>query len=111
MVTKINCTQNNGNCETCSLGNYGLNCENKPITECFIFDIKEMQDGPGRTGEIRVCHVSGNELDCIKNPKKYYGPNFVGLSHFYADGYSYQQIEETDKIGKFRTISNSSRIV
>ena len=111
MVTKINCTQNNGKCETCSLCNYGLNCENKPISECFIFDVHEMRDGPGRTAEICVCHVSGSELDCMQNPHKYYGPDFVGFSHFYADGYRYQAIEGSDKIGKVRTFGNSSRLI
>ena len=28
---KSYCTQNNGDCETCSLVNYGRDCENNPI--------------------------------------------------------------------------------
>ena len=31
-MKKEYCTQNNGNCETCCLVNYGLDCNNKP---CF----------------------------------------------------------------------------
>lgn len=27
------CTQNNGDCQTCSLVNYGLDCQNNPIEE------------------------------------------------------------------------------
>lgn len=27
------CTQNNGNCSTCSLKNYGRDCMNEPIFE------------------------------------------------------------------------------
>lgn len=35
---KSYCTQNNGECETCSLKNYGFDCQNNPI----------VQGGPGR---------------------------------------------------------------
>lgn len=35
---KSYCTQNNGECETCSLKNYGFDCQNNPIG----------QGGPGR---------------------------------------------------------------
>ena len=27
------CTQNNGDCKTCSLANYGRDCENNPIED------------------------------------------------------------------------------
>lgn len=27
------CTQNNGDCKTCSLSNYGRDCENNPIED------------------------------------------------------------------------------
>ena len=29
---KSYCTQNNGDCKTCSLANYGRDCQNNPIT-------------------------------------------------------------------------------
>jgi hypothetical protein len=32
IMKKSYCTQNNGNCETCSLVSYGLDCGNNPIT-------------------------------------------------------------------------------
>lgn len=30
---KTYCTQNDGNCKTCSLVNYGMDCQNNPITQ------------------------------------------------------------------------------
>ena len=30
-MKKTYCTQNNGDCETCSLVNYGLDCQNNPV--------------------------------------------------------------------------------
>ncbi|MDF2563720.1 MAG: hypothetical protein K0Q53_115 [Massilibacillus sp.] len=30
-MIKQYCTQNNGDCETCSLVNYGLDCRNNPV--------------------------------------------------------------------------------
>lgn len=31
MDKKEYCTQNDGDCETCSLVNYGLDCQNNPV--------------------------------------------------------------------------------
>jgi hypothetical protein len=30
-MIKLYCTQNNGDCKTCSLSNYGLDCQNNPV--------------------------------------------------------------------------------
>lgn len=32
---KAYCTQNNGDCETCSLVNYGRDCHNQPLMEAL----------------------------------------------------------------------------
>lgn len=33
------CTQNNGNCSTCSLVNYGRDCKNNPIRQRVVIDL------------------------------------------------------------------------
>ena len=32
-MKKDYCTQNNGDCQTCSLVNYGMDCRNQPVTK------------------------------------------------------------------------------
>jgi hypothetical protein len=41
------CSQSNGDCDTCSLVNYGLDCHNSPINPARIVD----SDDVGRYGE------------------------------------------------------------
>lgn len=36
MIKKDYCTQNDGDCDTCSLVNYGRDCQNNPITGQMI---------------------------------------------------------------------------
>lgn len=48
MTKKPYCTQNNSDCPTCSLVNYGLDCQNNPIG----------QGGPGR-GQGRKHKIGG----------------------------------------------------
>lgn len=57
------CTQNNGDCETCSLVNYGRDCENVPLTETLF----ECESCGTEAGKVGVCSVCGKILckDCI----------------------------------------------
>ena len=38
------CTQNNGDCKTCSLANYNLDCENNPIEENELKKRQEIEN-------------------------------------------------------------------
>lgn len=108
MITQIKCTQNDGHCETCSLCNYGMNCENHPVAECFKLSKSEMRDGPGQTREIGVFHLTGSELDVMRNPQKYFGPDGGQVGHFCADEFTYAVSDE--EVGTVRVIGNSNRL-
>jgi hypothetical protein len=58
-VRKSYCTQNNGDCSTCSLVNYGRDCMNNPLYTCkacgimFAVDEDIMQFfAPGNTPKV-----------------------------------------------------------
>ena len=52
------CTQNNGDCQTCSLVNYGLDCRNNPIRE-----MSELYDKwTGSDSKAEMSRYSFNEL-------------------------------------------------
>jgi len=47
------CTQNNGNCQTCSLVNYGRDCQNKPVkNKEQTMKVIETKMTPDRKGHI-----------------------------------------------------------
>ena len=67
---KSYCTQNNGDCTTCSLVNYGLDCKNKPVQSFFAphkgnKESRAMAAYDGFKGGQTVAHVKklvGKEL-------------------------------------------------
>lgn len=50
------CTQNDGDCETCSLVNYGLDCHNNPIHSNDILSIPEEGIAGLNRGKIMDIH-------------------------------------------------------
>ena len=64
------CTQNNGDCKTCSLVNYGMDCKNEPVQSFFNpykgnKESRAMQTYDGHKGGQTVAHIKkliGKEL-------------------------------------------------
>ena len=54
-MKKEYCTQNNGNCQTCSLVNYGLDCANNPIAP------PKKPNGPGNKWSRVMANYNGHK--------------------------------------------------
>lgn len=76
---KTYCTQNNGDCETCSLVNYGRDCRNVPIERKeILFDYVEFSRGGGcRIIEPRIPQARALEL--VEEIQRFNTENATGL--------------------------------
>lgn len=100
-MKKAYCTQNNGDCQTCSLVNYGLDCANNPIAVKRPTGNKwtrAMEHYNGHKGPATIAHVERNiesaypgayaELTGIQ-----YGKLMSVANTSYQDGKTSQEID------------------
>lgn len=97
MAKKSYCTQNNGDCITCSLVNYGLDCANNPVEGMAPIPQlsrkgtkmdRAMAAFDGHKGAQTVCHIKeiiGNELSQLLTGKQY-GLVMSAVNRAYHEG-------------------------
>lgn len=69
---KAYCTQNNGECETCSLSNYGRDCRNNPIsTKNKFLNVRVSEDTLTKLKELAAAdnRSQGNWIETIVNER------------------------------------------
>ena len=107
-MKKSYCTQNNGDCATCSLVNYGLDCTNNPINTGSRKGTKEsraMAAFDGHKGSQTIDHIKsiiGPELaECLTG--KQYGLVMSAVNRAYQEGKASTGAEMVDSNAVFIT--------